>query len=198
MTCGVVLAAAGSRARFALPLTVWGMAIAHIGVGLFVIGATVETATRTERTFPLAAGQSAEMAGWTFEFQGLSPEEGPNYSATRANIKVTHENGSTEMIYPEKRFYPVAQTGTTEVAIRQTLEGHVYVALGDAIRDQPGVWRIRIAFHPLIDWVFGGAGLIAIGGFMSLAARVRRRAPTAAEQAVAEPDAGAAAPVGAT
>ena len=180
-----------------LPLTVWGMAIAHIGVGLFVIGATVETATRTERTFPLAAGQSAEMAGWTFEFQGLSPEEGPNYSATRANIKVTHADGSTEMIFPEKRFYQVAQTGTTEVAIRQTLSGHIYVALGDAIRDQPGVWRIRIAFHPLIDWVFGGAGLIAVGGFISLAARIRRRAPTPAEQPAVEQGDGVAVPAGA-
>jgi cytochrome c-type biogenesis protein CcmF len=51
------------QARVPLPLTVWGMAIAHIGVGIFVIGATVETATRTERTFPLAAGQIAEN-GW--------------------------------------------------------------------------------------------------------------------------------------
>jgi hypothetical protein len=37
--------------------------------------------------------------------------------------------------------------------------GDVYVALGDTIRDQPGVWRLRIAHHPLIDWVFGGAAL---------------------------------------
>jgi cytochrome c biogenesis factor len=64
------------------------------------------------------------------------------------------------------------------------------VALGDTIREEPGVWRIRIAFHPLIDWVFGGAGLIAIGGFMALAARLRRRAPAK----VPEPDAAAAPP----
>jgi cytochrome c-type biogenesis protein CcmF len=179
-----------------LPLTVWGMAIAHIGMGIFVIGATIETSMRAERTFPLASAQSAQMAGWTFEFQGLSSAEGPNYYATRADIKVTHENGATEMIYPEKRYYPIAKTSTTEVAILKTLGGDVYVALGDSIRDQPGVWRIRIAQHPLIDWVFGGAGLIAIGGFMSLAARMRRRAPVQAEAPVVEPPE-AAAPAGA-
>ncbi len=193
------LGGAGVGRVFKLPLTVWGMAIAHIGVGVFVIGATVETATRTERTFPLAAGQSASMAGWTFEFDGLSSAEGPNYYATRANIKVTHEDGSTEMIFPEKRIYPVARTGTTEVAIRQTLRGHIYVALGDAIQDQPGVWRIRVAFHPLIDWVFGGAGLIAAGGFLSLAARIRRRAPAVSGAPASEPVEGVlAAPAGAT
>jgi cytochrome c-type biogenesis protein CcmF len=173
------------------------MALAHIGIGVFVIGATVETVTRSERTFPLAAGQSAEMAGWKFEFQGLSSVEGPNYYATRADIKVTHQDGSTEMIYPEKRMYPVAQTSTTEVAIRPTYTSHIYVALGDAIRDQPGVWRIRIAFHPLIDWVFGGAGLIAIGGFMSLAARIRRRAPVVSEAPATEPAKAGGGPVGA-
>ncbi|MDP3492283.1 MAG: heme lyase CcmF/NrfE family subunit [Hyphomonadaceae bacterium] len=178
-----------------LPLTVWGMAIAHIGVGIFVIGATVETATRTERTFPLAAGQSAEMAGWTFEFLGVRPVEGPNYYSTLADVRVTH-GGTTEMIYPEKRFYPVADTSTTEVAIRKTLGGDVYVALGDTIRDQPGVWRLRIAHHPLIDWVFGGSALIAVGGFISLVARMRRRNPAVAPETTAVEPSGEKAPVG--
>src|SRR5690606_9534247 len=62
-----------------LSLGVWGMAIAHIGVGLFVIGATAETATRTEQTFALRQGETAEMRGWTFRFDGVTDVEGPNY-----------------------------------------------------------------------------------------------------------------------
>ena len=187
----------GGFGRFLrLPLTVWGMAIAHIGMGLFVIGATVETATRTEQTFPLRPGEIAEMAGWTFQFQNLEEVEGPNYSALRANILVTHD-GKTEVIQPETRTFQVARTSTTEVAIRKTLGGDVYVALGDQLREDPAAWRIRIAYHPLIDWVFGGAGLIALGGFLSLAARVRRRSPATApetEAAVESPPAPASVP----
>jgi cytochrome c-type biogenesis protein CcmF len=82
----------------------------------------------------------------------------------------------------------VAGTGTTEVAIRKTMGGDVYVALGDTIREEPGVWRIRIAHHPLIDWVFGGAGLIAIGGFVSLTARIRRRVPVTEQAPATEPE----------
>jgi len=175
----------GAGRFFRMPLTVWGMAIAHLGIGIFVIGATVETATRTERTFPLKPGEIAEMGGWTYEFLGVSSVDGPNYTALRADIKVTH-GGSTEIIQPETRSFPLARTSTTEVAIRKTLTGDVYVALGDQVRDVPGSWRIRIAQHPLIDWVFGGAGLIAIGGFLSLAARIRARAPvTTPEEATA-------------
>jgi cytochrome c-type biogenesis protein CcmF len=187
----------GGFGRFLrLPLTVWGMAIAHIGMGLFVIGATVETATRTEQTFPLRPGEIAEMAGWTFQFQNLEEVEGPNYSALRANILVTHD-GRKEVIQPETRTFQVARTSTTEVAIRKTLGGDVYVALGDQVREDPAAWRIRIAYHPLIDWVFGGAGLIAVGGFLSLAARVRRRSAATApetEAAVESPPVPASVP----
>ena len=180
---------------FKLPLSVWGMTIAHIGIGLFVIGATAETVMRSERTFPLQRGETAAMHGWTFQFDGVKQVEGPNYYATRADITVTHD-GRTETIHPEKRFYPIAQSGTTEVSIQKTPTGDVYVALGDTIREEPGVWRIRIAFHPLIDWVFGGAGLIAIGGFMALAARLRRRATATVPEteAAAAPQAPAGAP----
>ena len=190
-------AGAGGFKRFIkLPLTVWGMAIAHMGMGLFVIGATVETAARTEQTFPLSPGQSAEMSGWKFEFQGVKLVDGPNYVATRADILATHD-GRTELLQPEQRSYPVSEMGTTEVAIRKTLGGDMYVALGDQLRDQANVWRLRIAHHPLIDWVFGGAGLIALGGFMSLAARLRRRAPTTAETPATEPAASGADKTGA-
>ncbi len=181
---------------FRLPLTVWGMAIAHIGVGVFMIGATVETAGRSEQTFPLAPGQTAQYADSTFRFDGVSQVEGPNYYATQASITVTH-GGVTEVIHPEKRFYPVARQSTTEVSIRSTLTGDVYVALGDTIREQPGVWRIRVAQHPLMYWVFGGAGLIAIGGFASLAARIRRRAKMA-DEALEAKAAGEEAPAGAS
>ena len=169
------------------------MTIAHIGIGLFVIGVTTETAARSERTFALAPGQSAQMVGWDFRFDGVHDGEGPNYYPTIADITVTHD-GKTEVIHPEKRFYPVANMATTEVSIKKTLGGDVYVALGDTMRDQPGVWRIRIAKHPLIDWIWGGAALIALGGFLSLAARIRRRAPVSEQAPAVQPTAAGEAP----
>ena len=169
-------AGAGGIGRlFRLPLNVWGMAIAHVGIGLFAIGAVTEAAARETRTFPLSAGQSVQFEGWTFRFDGTRQVAGPNYEATRGDIFVTHEDGSTETIHPEKRFYQVAETATTEVAIRKTMGGDMYVNLGDTIREQPGVWRIQITHHPLIDLVFGGPLLIALGGFFALAGRIRRK-----------------------
>ncbi|HVY88946.1 MAG TPA: heme lyase CcmF/NrfE family subunit [Hyphomonadaceae bacterium] len=179
---------------FKLPLAVWGMAIAHIGVGLFAIGATVETTARSEQTFPMRVGETVQAYNWTFKFDGVSDGEGPNYFTSTADIVATHD-GITETLHPEKRFYPVAQQSTTEASITRTSVGHVYVVLGDTIREQPGVWRLRIAHHPLMDWVFGGAGLVALGGFIALGARLRRRAPV--KNQAAEPEGPAPAPAGA-
>jgi cytochrome c-type biogenesis protein CcmF len=103
-------------------------------------------------------------------------------------VKVTH-GGTTEMIHPEKRFYPVADTSTTEVAIRKTL---AVTSTWRSATQFATARRLahRIAHHPLIDWVFGGAALDCVGGFMSLVARLRRRAPVAATESPAEEPAG--------
>ncbi len=178
-----------------LDRSVWGMTIAHIGLAFFVIGAATESAARIERTFVMSPGDQIEMNGRTFTFNGVRDIEGPNYYATRADVAVTH-NGQTSSMRPEKRVYPVSGTPTTEVALRKTPGGDVYVALGESVREQPGAWRIRISHHPLIDWVFGGAILIAIGGLVSLSAR-RRRAEAKADAPVKEEGAAAPAPDGA-
>jgi cytochrome c-type biogenesis protein CcmF len=158
-----------------LPGSVWGMTIAHIGLGVFLIGAVSETAARTERTVLLMPGEQVEMRGRTFRFDGVEEVEGPNYTAQRAKITVT-KDGSQGLMAPERRFYPASTEGgaTTEVAIRKTLGGDVYIALGEPVRERPGAWRMRISHHPMVDWVFGGVGLISIGGFAALAARRRR------------------------
>lgn len=176
--------------------SVWGMTIAHVGMGLFVIGAATETAARQDQTFVLLPGEQAEMDGRTFRFDGVREIEGPNYYATEGRITVTRD-GKSEVMTPQKRYYPVAGTPTTEVAIRKTPGGDVYVALGDPVREAPGAWRIRISHHPLIDWVFGGAGLIALGGFMALAARRRKEADVKTEAPASSGPTGADRPVGA-
>jgi cytochrome c-type biogenesis protein CcmF len=174
-------ASGGGIGRLAkLSGSVWGMTIAHIGLGLFLIGATTETAGRTENTVLLAPGEQTEMDGRTFRLDSIEQVEGPNYKAQRANLTVTR-NGQVGIMAPERRFYPASQSSTTEVAIRKTLGGDVYIALGEPVPNRPGAWRMRISHHPLVDWVFGGAGLIAVGGIVSLAARRRRTAESPVE-----------------
>jgi cytochrome c-type biogenesis protein CcmF len=166
---------------FSLPIAVWAMALAHAGVGVFTIGAVVETNFRTEQAVRLSKGQTATFAGRTVRLDSVVEVEGPNYSATRAELTVTH-NATAKPAAPERRFYPGAGQPTTEVAILSTFTGDFYLALGDMslTNDGPPVWTVRLYHNPLVHWIFVGSGIMALGGVLGLLALARRRRPVPA------------------
>jgi cytochrome c-type biogenesis protein CcmF len=82
----------------------------------------------------------------------------------------------------ERRLFPASQTTTTQAAINVGLLGNIYISVGDRAAD--GL-VVRMWNHPLVNLIWGGAFLMALGGAVSLADRrvriaVIRRAPRAA------------------
>ena len=158
---------------FRLPARVWGMSLAHLGLGLFVIGAVVETTQRYETTLDLAIGEQAEVAGWTVTLEDMAMIEGPNWEAQRADL-VIRRGDSQALLQPEKRFYPAARMPTTETAIHKTGTGDFYAALGDRrVVDGELRWTFRAYYNPLIDVLFAGVILMTIGGGVAVAGRRR-------------------------
>ncbi|MDF1807806.1 cytochrome c-type biogenesis CcmF C-terminal domain-containing protein, partial [Hyphomonas sp.] len=153
---------------FRLPPRVWGMTLAHIGLGLFVIGAVVETTGRYETTVALAEGGSGTVAGWTLTLDQVRAIEGPNWYADRAQLTATRGSAKA-VLAPTKRYYPAAQMPTTETAIHKTGTGDLYAALGEQrIVDGEPRWVFRVYYNPLIDMVYFGVILMALGGAFSL------------------------------
>ncbi|MFT3726333.1 MAG: heme lyase CcmF/NrfE family subunit [Terricaulis sp.] len=162
-------------AKFAvLPLTVWSMTFAHIGAGVLTMGAVAETAFRAEQAIALAPGQSVDFAGRRVSLLNVGEIEGPNYTATRAEFRIDH-GGDVQPLSTERRFYSTSPMATTEVGILTGLDGDLYVALGEPVRDAMGSWGIRLYRNPLVQFIFGGAALMALGGLLSLIALARRR-----------------------
>ena len=157
-----------------LPLAVWSMSLAHVGAGVLTVGAIAETAFRSERAAEMAPGDSVDFAGWRVTLLEVGGAEGPNYSANRASFRIERQ-GAAFPLSAERRFYPTSPMPTTEVGIRSGLDGDLYVALGDAIRDRPGAWSIRLYHNPLVHLIFIGALMMAVGGVLSLIALARRR-----------------------
>ncbi len=153
---------------FRLPPRVWGMTLAHIGLGLFVIGAVVETTGRYETTVALAEGGSGTVAGWTLTLDQVRSIEGPNWYADRAQLTATRGRDRAVMA-PMKRYYPAAQMPTTETAIHKTGTGDLYAALGEQrMVDGEPRWVFRVYYNPLIDMIYFGVILMALGGAFSL------------------------------
>ncbi|MGE0741054.1 MAG: heme lyase CcmF/NrfE family subunit [Hyphomonadaceae bacterium] len=160
-----------------LPLAVWSMSLAHIGAGVLTIGAVAETAFRTERAVALTPGQGVAFAGREITLLEVGETEGPNYSTTRAVLRVA-QGAQAQSLSTERRFYPTSPMPTTEVGILSGFDGDLYVALGEAVRDGGGAWAIRLYHNPLVQFIFMGALMMALGGLLSLVSLARRRRAT--------------------
>jgi cytochrome c-type biogenesis protein CcmF len=179
------LGAAWRRLRH-LPRGTWGYAIAHFGVGVLIAGITVSTAWRSERIETLRPGDTVEIAGRTLRLVGVTEGDVANYHAQRAQIVVERPGSAPMTLYPERRWYPVAKSQTTNTAIATNGMGDLYLALGDP--DGQGGWVFRAYYNPLVPWIWFGAILAALGGLVSLTdRRMRLRLPSARTAAAIMP-----------
>jgi cytochrome c-type biogenesis protein CcmF len=100
--------------------------------------------------------------------------EGPNYTATRANFRVDTAAGA-QPLSAERRYFATSSMPTTEVGILSALDGDLYIALGERVRDGDGAWGVRLYHNPLVHFIFIGVVMMALGGALSLLALARRR-----------------------
>ncbi len=169
-----------------LPRGTWGSSIAHFGIGVLIAGIVVSTAWRSERIETLHAGDTLEIAGRTLRFVGVTEADISNYHAQRAQIAVERGGDAPITLFPERRWYPVARSQTTNTAIATNGFGDLYLALGDP--DGQGGWVLRAYYNPLVPWIWFGAILAALGGVVSLSDRRGRvRSPAGRTSPAAVP-----------
>jgi cytochrome c-type biogenesis protein CcmF len=68
-----------------------GMTLAHLGVGLFAIGASGVESYKIEKDVALRPGGSYTIAGYDFHFVNAVAVRGPNYDAVEALVEVTRD-----------------------------------------------------------------------------------------------------------
>ena len=151
-----------------------GMSIAHLGVGLFVIGVTITSAFGVESDRAMRIGETLEVAGLQFEFRELREVQGPNYTAIEGVLEVRDGGEFIGTVRPQKRQYLVQKSWMTEAGIHPTWNKDLFVALGDQIGD--GIWSVRIQYKPLIRFIWIGAFIMAMGGLVTVTDRRYRTA----------------------
>ena len=147
----------------------WGMFLAHLGVAMTVWGIAFSQNYSVERDVRMNVGDSVEIAGYEYKFQGISNADGPNYAGGKAQVDIL-KNGKTEAIlFAEKRFYTVSKMTMTEAAIDWGLTRDLYVALGESLGD--GSWALRLYYKPFIRWIWLGGVFMALGGLLGMVDR---------------------------
>ncbi len=172
------------RAGGKLTAGVLGMGLAHFGVGVFVIGASLVESGGLERDLRLVPGESAKVGSYTFVFTGTTTVQGPNFEARQGHFTVLKGEKEIALLEPQKRRYTASGQVMTEAAIDWGLTRDLYVALGEALDDR-GAWSVRLYYKPFIRWIWFGALFILAGGFLAAADRCLRR--TRAAEAAPQP-----------
>jgi cytochrome c-type biogenesis protein CcmF len=147
----------------------YGMHLAHIGVAVFIAGVTVVNSYETEKDVKMNIGDTVSVGGYEFRLNNLAQVQGPNFQAVRADMSVTSNGAQVTMMHPEKRAFMASQNVTSETAIDRSIFRDLYVSLGE---EAPGGgWTVRVYHKPLVNWIWGGALLMALGGAFAVTDR---------------------------
>ncbi|MGH8732803.1 MAG: heme lyase CcmF/NrfE family subunit, partial [Burkholderiales bacterium] len=164
----------------------YGMAVAHIGVAVFVVGVTLVKGYESEQDARMKPGETVELAGYAFRLEEVANVRGPNYAAAQAKVAVSRDGKPVTLMYPERRHYAVQDQVMTEAAIDPGFTRDLYVSLGDPL--EGGAWLVKVQHKPFIDWIWGGCLIMALGGLLAASDRRYRfaiREKRAAEAAAA-------------
>jgi cytochrome c-type biogenesis protein CcmF len=154
-----------------------GMTLAHVGIAVFLVGALLTEGLSMQRELALSPGQSVALAGREFRFNGVERRTGPNYLADHGTVQVMRSGRAVKTLHPEKRNYASGGQVMTEAAIDAGLLRDLYVALGEPLGN--GAWAVRVHVKPFVRWIWLGAALMALGGFVTATDRRFRRKETA-------------------
>ncbi len=145
------------------------MQLAHIGVGLFVLGVTVTSSFNIETDQRVLPGDTVTVGDYTFRFETLREFDGVNYRAVQGEFEVSHNGEHVATLYPEKRIYRVRKSPMTEADIDAGWGRDLFVALGENLGD--GAWSVRIQYKPLIRFIWFGCFIMALGGIVAVTDR---------------------------
>ena len=163
-----------------LPRGAWGMSLAHLGLGVFVLGAAFETTWRmVEVAEVLRPGDQVSLGAYHLTLQRVETAPGPNYDAERAVVVVADRAGRNVCTAePERRTFDTGGLTTSKVALCLRGLDDVYVVLGERriAADGRSVWLVRAFWNRWVRLIFLGPLLMAMGGAISLSDRRLRMA----------------------
>ena len=158
----------------AIPNAYYGMLFAHWGVAVFIVGVTLVNGYEVEKDVKMSLGNTVTIGEYTIRLDALKDLKGPNYTGVEGSMAILVDGKEVDRMFPQKRLYTVQQMPMTEAAIDTGFTRDLYISLGEPLND--GSWVVRVYLKPFVDWIWGGAFLMALGGVLAVSDRRYRRA----------------------
>ena len=142
--------------------------VAHIGVGIMIIGITYSSVYQKEYNFNIKIGDEITIKNQLITFDEIKIINQKNYQSLRAIFSLRHNNKIISYIDPGKNYYPVSKMITTEAGIYHDWLKDIYITLGN---ENDNLWFVRIYINPLVSFIWVGV-LIMI--FASMVAVIKK------------------------
>ena len=119
-------------------------------------------------------GMPAKPAKYELKFERLSTEDGPNFRAIVAHISVHRGGKQIAELRPAKAIYSASNQSISEIDVRRTLGGDLYLGLEQVDQDRSLI-NLRIMVKPLINWIWIGSFVMVVGTLAVLISPYRHK-----------------------
>jgi cytochrome c-type biogenesis protein CcmF len=145
----------------------YGGYIVHLGIVLIFLGFAGE-GFKLEEEVALKPGQQVTVGRFTLRNEALKVTNDDQKQMVTAHISVFEGGRQIDTLYPAKWFYRKhEEQPTTEVAIRRRPSEDLYVVLARPDEATQTAF-LHINVNPLVNWVWFGFGVMAVGTGIAL------------------------------
>ena len=139
--------------------------IAHIGVGIAIVGITCSSVFQNELDFNLNEGDEFKVNGKTVLFKEIETTNQINFQALRGKFLFDIEKNQSKKIEAGKNYYPVSKMVTSEAGILHQWNKDIYFILGDQKNNE---WFVKVLINPFVSFIWLGVIIMIYSGLIAV------------------------------
>jgi cytochrome c-type biogenesis protein CcmF len=145
----------------------YGGYIVHLGIVLMFVGFAGE-AFKIDEQVLLKPGQQAKVGHYVLRNDGVRVSDDGHKQMITGYLTVLRDGREIDKAYPGKWLYRGhEQEPVSQVAIRRSAAEDLYIVMpGFDLQDQSVT--LQVVVNPLVDWIWVGFGVLALGTMLAL------------------------------
>lgn len=145
----------------------YGGYIVHLGIVLMFFGFTGQT-FRIDEQVMLKPGQQARVGHYVIRNDGVKISDDGQKQMITGHLTVLQNGKEIDQAYPAKWFYRKhEQEPVSQVAIRRSAAEDLYIVMPGFDPQEQSV-SLQVVINPLVDWIWVGFGVLALGTMIAL------------------------------
>jgi cytochrome c-type biogenesis protein CcmF len=145
----------------------YGGFVIHLGILVICVGVTGSHAWSVQREATVKRGESVELAGYRFRFDGLGARDASNHFVVESTFTVQNGRATGSVLQPAKKFYPQEQSPIAHVDYRLGFIEDLYLVLGDFARDGSQA-TVKVQVNRLVSWIWIGGLVLTLGTILAI------------------------------